>query len=282
MILELPLVPNRTPTLQLYGRLSGLSVGAPITGVVDGTLAYLYRFNLDLVANGDYEGQVLGVSTPNGDRLPIRVTDDEIYTADEWWEIDTAIDIVGEPIPNPVSPGLCTVRFIVRENDGSTPIENARVEAKLEKNVAIDNVILTNVKSVGLTNSLGIVDLVLVQGDSIIKGKKHYTFKIWDSGDLDTCTPVSEFKAIVPNLSTMFAEDLIGTSVSGGSVSESSSIAIRELDGIPSGMITTLAVSNGSLSISGNIATLSIPRITVGTAPPSGGNDGDIYLQYTP
>ena len=271
MILELPLVPNRTPTLQLYGRLSGLSVGAPIAGVVDGVLTYLYRFNLDLVANGDYEGQILGVSTPNGDRLLIRVTDDEIYTADEWWEIDTAIDIVGEPIPDPASPGLCTVRFIVRENDGSTAIENARVEAKLEKNVAIDNVILTNVKSVGLTNSLGIVDLVLVQGDSIIKGKKHYTFKIWDSGDLDTCTPVSEFQAIVPNLSTMFAEDLIGTVPSGGS-SELSAIAIRELDGIPSGMISTLAVSNGSLSISGSTATLNIPsglRVREADANPS-------------
>ena len=209
MNLELNLVPNRTPSIQLYARTGGASVGSPISGVVDGTLTYLYRFNLTAIADGDYEGQVSGVSTPNGPRIKIRKTTDGIFASDAWWMIESAVDVSGDPIPDSGTPGLCTVRFIVYENDGETPIQNARVEAKLDKNVAINNVLLTNVKSVGLTNSIGIVDLVLVQGDSIVKGNKNYTFRVWDSGDLDSCTPVSEFKAIVPSVASINAEDLI-------------------------------------------------------------------------
>ena len=162
------------------------------------------------------------------------------------------------PLPDPDIPGLCTVRFVVYENDGTTPIANARVEAKLDRNVAIDSVLLTNVRSVGLTDSLGIVDLVLVQGDFIIKGSKQYSFKVWDSADLDTCDPVSQFRAVIPNLTSVFAEDLIPVSSSSGTGSTVSGIAIREVDGSPTGVISTLIVPNGSLTISGSSGEIDI------------------------
>jgi hypothetical protein len=36
-----------------------------------------------------------------------------------------------------------------------------------------------------------------------------------------------------------------------------------------------------NLSFSGTTLNAAVPVITSGTAAPSGGNDGDIYLQYT-
>lgn len=123
----------------------------------------------------------------------------------------TSVSVVmtSSVIPSAPSPGLCTVRFIVRKNDGTSPLALATVTCKLGTNVAIDGVILTNVKSTGVTNGLGEVDLILVQGASIIKGSKYYTIEIRDPGDLDSCDPVSSFKAIVPTLSSCHGEDLI-------------------------------------------------------------------------
>jgi hypothetical protein len=66
----LTLVPNRTPSLQLYTR-QGATVGLPIPGVVQ---ANTYDYNFDLGANvvGDFEGLVSGVSVAPGSRFPIR------------------------------------------------------------------------------------------------------------------------------------------------------------------------------------------------------------------
>ena len=59
-------------------------------------------------------------------------------------------------------------------------------------------------------------------------------------------------------------------------------LTVEETDGSPSGIISKLVVPNSSLSISGGTGTVNITRITYGTTPPSGGVDGDIYLQYIP
>jgi hypothetical protein len=59
-------------------------------------------------------------------------------------------------------------------------------------------------------------------------------------------------------------------------------LTVEEVDGNPSGIISKLIVSSGTLSINDGQGTLNVPCITSGTAAPSGGSDGDIYLQYTP
>ena len=114
--------------------------------------------------------------------------------------------------------GLCVVRFVVYENDGETPIANAKVTAKLNPNTAVNTIFLSNTEQVGYTNASGVCDLVLIQGDSIIKGNKHYQIDIFDQSELadpDACESMSSYKAIVPSLEFCFAEDLLR--VSGGS-----------------------------------------------------------------
>jgi hypothetical protein len=59
-------------------------------------------------------------------------------------------------------------------------------------------------------------------------------------------------------------------------------LRVRDTDSSASGIVSTLVVTDGTLTITDSTATLSVPRITSGTAAPSGGNDGDIYLQFTP
>lgn len=123
-----------------------------------------------------------------------------------------AISLNASDIPEVPEPGLCTVRFVVKKFDGTTAIQNARIEAKLSLNAAIDSALLSNVKSSGLTNASGICDLILVQGDSIIKGSKYYTIEIWDPNDPDACVPMSRFRAIVPSDSTfIYAEELLSS-----------------------------------------------------------------------
>ena len=60
------------------------------------------------------------------------------------------------------------------------------------------------------------------------------------------------------------------------------SLTVRDSDSSATGIVSTLVVTDGTLTITDSTATLNVPRITVGTAAPSGGNDGDIYLQHSP
>jgi hypothetical protein len=59
-------------------------------------------------------------------------------------------------------------------------------------------------------------------------------------------------------------------------------LRVRDTDNSVSGIVHALVLTDGTLTIADGVATLDVPKITSGTAPPSGGNDGDIYLQYTP
>ena len=60
------------------------------------------------------------------------------------------------------------------------------------------------------------------------------------------------------------------------------SLTVRDTDSSATGIVSTLVVTDGTLTITDSTANLNVPRITVGTAAPSGGNDGDIYLQHSP
>ena len=59
-------------------------------------------------------------------------------------------------------------------------------------------------------------------------------------------------------------------------------LRIRDTDSSATGIVSTLVVTDGTLTITDSTATVNVPRITFGTAAPSGGNDGDIYLQHSP
>ena len=76
------LAPGRTATLQLYQRGTNTTVGSLITGTSSGTT---YSF-AGVPSTGDYDAQLAGFSTPNGDRFPVR--DAIAYVGLEWVEVD--------------------------------------------------------------------------------------------------------------------------------------------------------------------------------------------------
>jgi hypothetical protein len=111
-------------------------------------------------------------------------------------------------IAPPAEPGLCTVRFEVRDADGTTPVQGASVKAILDQNNTTDGILLSNAVHSGTTNSSGICDLVLVQGKSIIRGNKLYTITATDPGST-TSEPLLKITGVVPNKTTAYASELI-------------------------------------------------------------------------
>ena len=205
MNLILQLAPGHTVTLQPY-TLSDVAVGTPVSP--SSVVGSLYTFNLSGLAAGDYNMRLLGNWQINGQAFPCRKTASAIYIADYWWQINAAIAV--EPvIAIPTVPGTCIVRFRVYENDGQTPLVGATVRAKLGKNVAVDTTLLSNVARAGTTSSLGVCDLTLIQGSSIIKGSKYYEIEVVDPKDPDACELVASYRGIVPNQNFTYAEDLL-------------------------------------------------------------------------
>jgi hypothetical protein len=111
-------------------------------------------------------------------------------------------------ISEPAEPGLCTVRFEVRDADGTTLVQGASVKAVLDPNNAVSGILLSNAVHSGTTNSSGICDLVLVQGKSIIRGNKLYTITVTDPGST-TSEPLMKITGVVPNQTTAYASELI-------------------------------------------------------------------------
>ena len=79
-ILKLPLIAglSPSPTVQRYAYTPGSEtvgaiVGSAVTGVVDGTYASVWNFDVTAWAVGDYWVLVSGVSTPNARPVPVRV-----------------------------------------------------------------------------------------------------------------------------------------------------------------------------------------------------------------
>lgn len=97
------------PTLQLYARDTGdtvgSAVGSPITGVVTADVS-VWTFDMTSVAVGYYFGQISGVSNPDAAAYPMYRSATGVYDSGQWWQIDAIVDglvpvaTVGtEPLP---------------------------------------------------------------------------------------------------------------------------------------------------------------------------------------
>jgi hypothetical protein len=160
----------------------------------------LYTFNISDLPAGDYNMQLAGNWQIDGQPFALRKTTTAIYYDDFWWQVD----ILGGGTPiNPGPPGLCTVRFSVRNESG--PIANAVIEAGLDLiNATIENSLIAQTKTFGVTDSNGICDLVLIRRDSFTSGG------IYQIVGTQPCGKVFFNKrCYVMNASTGTADDLV-------------------------------------------------------------------------
>ena len=102
-ILSLPLIPDISPAPQVQrytytpgSETPGAVIGTAVTGVVDGTYAHVWNFDVTSWAVGDYWVQVSGVSDPDARPVPVRVTasDATYYPTLVEFNRDTAIAAV--------------------------------------------------------------------------------------------------------------------------------------------------------------------------------------------
>lgn len=197
--LRLQLVPQVTPSIQLYGRVSGLAVGAAIPGVVDPVATHLYSFNVN--PPGDYEFKLTGVSTTNGSRVPLRVTALQAYAAAEWWEIETAI--ASSPIIPSAITGLCNLLIAVTHNGDSVP--GATVTATLQDGSnTVDGYLAARTSDVATTGNDGTCVLTLIQGGQFTRGG-NYRIQVADRRGMTLHDRVVR----MPNAGSANLEDLL-------------------------------------------------------------------------
>ncbi len=110
--------------------------------------------------------------------------------------------------PVAAATGLCTVRFTFLKPDGTTPIQNVVVAAKLDQNVAVPASVISNQILYGTSSALGIVDLVLIQGASIKRGNKAYHITASDP-QATSLVPLLDFRAVIPTASSINASSLV-------------------------------------------------------------------------
>ena len=116
-ILKLPLIAGLSPapTVQRYAYTPGSEtvgaiVGSAVTGVVDGTYASVWNFDVASWAVGDYWVLVSGVSTPNARPVPYRQTLDKATAYTSFVEFlldgpsDAVINTVTQPTANTFRP----------------------------------------------------------------------------------------------------------------------------------------------------------------------------------
>jgi hypothetical protein len=238
------LAPGRTATLQLYVRGTNTTSGSLITGTSVGTT---YSF-VGVPATGDYDGQISGFTTPDGDRFPIRNAIG--YPGVEW-------SVVEEIEPLPTVPNTCEITLRASRAGTQKQVRvrivslgsSGRLAERAFVNLAIDQDTDTN----GL--------LIFRLPWSSTPGVGRYRVRLLD---LETNEVLHDRVCTVPDEDTLEYEDLPGGNLPSGS--EAFGLLIRELDGTPSGVISTLIVPDGSLEVTGGTATL-----TVG----SGGGGGD-------
>lgn len=197
MLLDLQLVPNKTPVIQLYARVGGAVVGSSITGVVDGTFSYLYRF--DIGSNsGDYDVQLSGVSDPVGPKFPVR--NGIAYPGLPWSIIDATI-VVPPVIPSPIT-GLCNVLIAATFNGDA--VVGASVNCTLEsKNNTVNGFLASRAVESGVTDASGNCILTLIQFGQFTRGG-IYSLRVFDAGG----KILHDRKVTIPNASTANAEDL--------------------------------------------------------------------------
>ena len=102
-ILKLPLLPDLSPAPQVQrytytpgSETPGAIIGTAVTGVVDGTYAHVWNFDVSAWAVGDYWVQVSGVSDPDARPVPVTVTATDATYYSSWIDFtrDSAIGAV--------------------------------------------------------------------------------------------------------------------------------------------------------------------------------------------
>ena len=112
--------------------------------------------------------------------------------------------IIVDPLPDPVSPGLCTVRVPVVDMHGQILV-GARVTVELDDiNSTVDSALVARVDYSGLTGASGYVDLTLIQFTSFTSGGV-YSLKVSDPNG----KPLFKKRVKVPTVSSCYADDLL-------------------------------------------------------------------------
>lgn len=202
MAIELQLPPGKTATIQLYSRSVGSdtpggSVDAPIPGV-PGSNPTVYSFDLGIYDEGDFWGQLSGVSNPNGLHFPIR--EGVAYIGFTWAEVDVIAPIA--PTAPPALTGLCNVMVSVTFN--GEPVVGGAVHCHLdEKNNTTNGYLASRAIETGVTDSSGNCILTLIQIGQFTRGG-IYRLKAYDAdGKL-----LHDRRVTIPNTSSANAEDL--------------------------------------------------------------------------
>jgi len=230
------LAPGRTATLQLYVRGTNTTFGSLITGT---SVSTTYSF-VGVPATGDYDGQISGFTTPDGDRFPIRNAVG--YPGVEW-------SVVEEIEPLPTVPNTCEITLRASRAGTQKQVRvrivslgsSGRLAERAFVNLAIDQDTDVN----GL--------LIFQLPWSSTPGVGRYRVRLLD---LETNEVLHDRVCTVPDEASLDYEDLPGGTLPAGT--ESFGLLIRQASGSPSGTISTLIVPNDSLAVSGGTATLTL------------------------
>ena len=206
--LSLPLIPalSPSPTVQRYtytpgSETVGAIIGTAVTGVVDGTYASVWNFDVSAWAVGDYWVQVSGVSTPNARPVPVRVNALGAHYEPSW-EIMNVAHAAAVVYPSAIT-GLCHVLFSVVDNAGNAAYK-ATVSAIVDAGSTYNGGIVSTTATTAQTDVSGNAIITLIQNQTFTAGG-IYTLKVTDrSGKL-----ISERRVRMANTTTAIAEDLV-------------------------------------------------------------------------
>ena len=201
-MLELQLPPGKTTFVQLLSRVVGSDVpgpivGSPIAGVPQGSNSILYQFDLGIYENGDFWGQLDGVSNPNG--LPFPIRNSIPYVGIPWSIIDATV-FIPTIIAPPNVASVCRVQLRARR--GATPLL-ARALITCGSTGRLAESAFTDIAFDGLTDAAGLLLVDLPW--SSLAGVGRYRFKLID---VETGSVFHDRTLTVPDLSNANYEDL--------------------------------------------------------------------------
>ena len=206
--LKLPLIPglSPSPTVQRYtytagSQTVGAIIGTAVTGVVDGTNASVWNFDVSAWAVGDYWVQVSGVSTPNARPVPVRVNVLGAHYEPSWEQMNVA-HAAAVVYPSAIT-GLCHVLFAVTFNGDA--VAGANVSATLEAdNNTTNGLLAARTVESGTTDASGNCILTLIQFAQFTRGG-NYRIRVSDTNR----KLLTDRLVVIPATSTANAEDLV-------------------------------------------------------------------------
>ena len=206
--LKLPLIPalSPAPTVQRYtytpgSETVGAVIGTAVTGVVDGTNASVWNFDVSAWAVGEYWVQVSGVSTPNARPVPVRVNALGAHYEPSWDIMDVA-HAAAVVYPSAIT-GLCHVLFAVTFNGDA--VAGANVSATLEAdNNTTNGLLAARTVESGTTDASGNCILTLIQFAQFTRGG-NYRIRVSDTNR----KLLTDRLVVIPATSTANAEDLV-------------------------------------------------------------------------